>query len=229
MGGGGLSDWINPGGISLDGGADVSGVPGLIGGESTDLISGGSGPGFSFSFGSGSGTFAIQPCVCINGPAGEESHCDPPIYGSLPTFSDSAISTGALDYQAYEGARLIRGLTPTVCGGGAFSFTGTQGEKGGSQGFFGYILDWDSRLGWSLHGLVEGGTHGAGGGVITNPLEGLFFLPAGEVPIYGVPVEFGGLVATSGAIGGFGEVGGEALGSGLGVYLNVSTVGGCTP
>ena len=63
-------------------------------------------------------------------------------------------------------------------------------------------------------------------GVITNPLQGLFFLPVGEFPVYGVPVEAGAL-ATSGAVGAYGEVGKGKVGGGAGVYVNISTVLAC--
>jgi hypothetical protein len=47
-------------------------------------------------------------------------------------------------------------ITPTVCGGGGFLFLGAQGQKGGTQGFAGGLLEYDTRAGWSLSGLFEG-------------------------------------------------------------------------
>jgi RHS repeat-associated protein len=138
-----------------------------------------------------------------------------------------SLDLGAVQYQQYLGMRLVKGLTPTVCGGGAFLFAGLQKQKGNGQGFAGGLLEWDSKSGWSGHGLFELGSHGAGGGVITNPLDGLVFLPLGEGSVYGVPVEAGALATTSGAVGGYGEVGKGNVGGGVGVYASISSVLGC--
>jgi hypothetical protein len=75
--------------------------------------------------------------------------------------------------------------------------------------------------------LFEGGAHGAGGGAITNPLDGLVFFPLAEGSVYGVPVEVGALGTTSGAVGGFAEVGKGNVGGGVGGYANISTVLAC--
>ena len=135
----------------------------------------------------------------------------------------------ALQYQQYQGMRLLQGLTPTVCGGGGFAFLGAQAKKGSAQGFAGGILEWDSKSGWSGHGLFEFGSHGAGGGVITNPLEGLVFLPVGEFSVRGVPVEVGALATTSGAVGAYGEVGRGPVGVGAGGYVNIGSALSCGP
>jgi RHS repeat-associated protein len=137
--------------------------------------------------------------------------------------------TGALQYQQYQGMRLLKGLTPTVCGGGGFLFLGAQGQKYGGQGFAGGLLEWDSQSGWSGHGLFELGSHGAGGGVVTNPLGGLVFLPVAEGAIYGVPVEGGVLATDSGSIGAFAEAGKGNIAGGVGGYVTIGSGLGCGP
>jgi hypothetical protein len=137
------------------------------------------------------------------------------------------VGTGALNYQAYQGARLAQALTPTVCGGGGFLFLGLQKEKGHVEGFGGGLVEWDSKSGWSLHGLFEGSSHGAGGGVITNPLEGMFFVPLAKGSLYGVPVEGGALATTTPSVGAYGEAGKGNISGGVGGYANISSVLTC--
>jgi hypothetical protein len=117
------------------------------------------------------------------------------------------VGTGALNYQAYQGARLAQALTPTVCGGGGFLFLGLQKEKGHVEGF--------------------GSSHGAGGGVITNPLEGMFFVPLAKGSLYGVPVEGGALATTTPSVGAYGEAGKGNISGGVGGYANISSVLTC--
>jgi hypothetical protein len=124
--------------------------------------------------------------------------------------------------------RLLKALTPTICGGGAFGFLGGQKEKGSGQGFAGGVLEWDSKSGWSGHGLFELSSHGVGGGVITNPLDGLVFLPLAEGSFRGIPVEAGALASTSGAVGGYGEAGKGKVGGGVGGYVNISSALACS-
>ena len=65
--------------------------------------------------------------------------------------------------------------------------------------------------------------------MITNPLEGLVFLPVGEFSVRGVPVEVGALATTSGAVGAYGEVGRGPVGVGAGGYVNIGSALSCGP
>jgi RHS repeat-associated protein len=134
---------------------------------------------------------------------------------------------GALRYHRYQGTRLAKGLTPTACSGGGFGFVGGQKQSGSAQGFAGGLFEWDSKSGWSGRGLFEFGSHGAGGGMITSPLDGLVFLPVVEFPAYGVPVEAGALATTSGSVGGYAEIGKGKVAGGVGGYVNIGTVLSC--
>lgn len=121
----------------------------------------------------------------------------------------------------------LKQITPTVCGGGGFLFLGAQKKIGGGQGFGGALLEYDTRAGWSLSGLFEGGGSSVGGGVITKGPEGLAFVPLAEGAIYGVPAEGGALATTNGSVGAYGEVGHGPVGGGVGGYLNITTIANC--
>jgi hypothetical protein len=51
---------------------------------------------------------------------------------------------GALQYQRYQGMRLLKGLTPTVCGGGVFGYAGAAGSYKGAEGFAGRVAQTES-------------------------------------------------------------------------------------
>ena len=62
----------------------------------------------------------------------------------------------------------MKGLTPTVCGGGVFGYAGTAGSYKSAEGFVGCLGEYDTRTGWSNTALFEGGTSQLSGGVAVN-------------------------------------------------------------
>jgi RHS repeat-associated protein len=127
---------------------------------------------------------------------------------------------GALQYQQYQGTRLVKGLTPTVCGGGVFGYVGAARSYKGAEGFAGYLGEYDTKTGWSNNGLFEGGSDLVSGGVAVNKggFEPLVFLPVAEL---------GGVVLGSGKSA-FGV--GFYFGTpryGGGAYVNVTSMLSC--
>lgn len=129
-----------------------------------------------------------------------------------------ALGTGALKYQAYQATRLLKGLTPTVCGGGVFGYAGAAGSYKGAEGFAGYLGEYDTKTGWSNNGLFEGGTSKLTGGVAVNKQD-FHFEPLVFVPLF----EFAGLVFGRGGVGFY--AGTSRVGGGL--YANVTSMLSC--
>jgi len=112
--------------------------------------------------------------------------------------------------------RLLKGLTPTVCGGGVFGYAGAAGSYKGAEGFAGYLGEYDTKTGWSNNALFEGGTSQLSGGVAVNKQH---FEPLVFVPLF----EYAGLVFGPGGAGFY--AGTSRVGGGL--YANVTSMLSC--
>ena len=138
-------------------------------------------------------------------------------YGPLHSGgSTSGAEFSALQYQQYQGMRLLKGLRPTACGGGAFVYAGAARTFKGVDGFFGYLGEYDTKAGWSNNFLLEGGGENLSGGAAFNTRH---FEPLAFVPL----AKYGGLVGGTTGVGGY--VGTSKVGGGL--YANISSVLSC--
>lgn len=127
-----------------------------------------------------------------------------------------AISTGAMQYGAYQGERLTKALIPTTCGGGVFVYAGSAGKYKGAEGFVGYLGEYDTKTGWSNNMLLEGGGENLSGGVSANTHH---FEPLVFVPVF----KYGGLVLGTGGVGFY--VGTPRVGGGG--YVNGTSMLSC--
>jgi hypothetical protein len=112
--------------------------------------------------------------------------------------------------------RLLKGLTPTVCGGGVFGYAGAAGSYKSAEGFAGYLGEYDTKTGCSNNALFEGGMSQLTGGVAVNKQH---FEPLVFVPI----LKYAGLVFGPGGVGFY--AGTARVGGGL--YANVTSMLSC--
>jgi len=130
--------------------------------------------------------------------------------------NSSGAEFSALQYQQYQGMRLLQGLTPTACGGGGFVYAGRAGTYKGIDGFAGYLGEYDTKAGWSNNFLLEGGGENLSGGAAFNTRH---FEPLAFVPL----AKYAGLVVGTTGVGGY--VGTPKAGGGL--YANISSILNC--
>ncbi|MBV9768850.1 MAG: RHS repeat protein [Bryobacterales bacterium] len=126
-------------------------------------------------------------------------------------------------------------MLPTVCGGGAFVYSGREAGLGVAKGFAGMIVEADSRSGVSKGLLFEAGAGeavvGGAGYIVTSKssgqTEGSGLAYVGGGADAGVAAASAGLVGFSSGAGVYveGSFGGRALG--VGAYANAKTSAAC--